>query len=218
MPAQQLLGDQEGRIVLSARRPAGFTMIELLIGMTILAIVLGLGAPAMGTYLQNSKLAAATASFYAGVQAARTEAIRRNIQSQFVLTDLPLHGRTSKMTPVGHPERSQLGRSVALPPPAAPDFDARSTRSRRTRARPASSRRASSSIAPFPPVAPARFRSTASAARPTTRPIRSIFRTRRPARARRGGRCVAARSRVSPGGQISACDPAAPAGDSRACT
>ena len=50
--------------------------------MTILAIVLGLGVPAMGTYLQNSKLASATSSYYAGVQTARTEAIRRNVQTR----------------------------------------------------------------------------------------------------------------------------------------
>ncbi len=76
--------------MLSPRPTAGFTMVELLIAMSILAIVVGLGVPAMGSYLHNAKLASVTSSFYAGVQAARTEAIRRNIQSQFVLTDLPL--------------------------------------------------------------------------------------------------------------------------------
>ena len=36
----------------------------------------------MGTYLQNSKLATAAASYYAGVQTARTEAIRRNVRDR----------------------------------------------------------------------------------------------------------------------------------------
>ena len=44
----------------------------------------------MGTYLQNSKLASAAASYYSGIQMARTEAIRRNVRTQFVLTDTPV--------------------------------------------------------------------------------------------------------------------------------
>ena len=108
--------------------------------MAILAIVLGLGAPAMGTYLQNSKLASVTASFYAGVQAARTEAIRRNIQSQFVLTDLPLARPAWPMTPAwplptvaaGSCDPCCLRRHSFLEPSKP------STRSRRTKAKAAS--------------------------------------------------------------------------------
>jgi type IV fimbrial biogenesis protein FimT len=108
--------------VLRPRPPAGFTMVELLIAMSILAIVVGLGVPAMGTYLHNAKLASVTASFYAGVQAARTEAIRRNIQSQFVLTNLPLStaglaNAAGLATPNG---RSWVVRSALPPPPAGP--------------------------------------------------------------------------------------------------
>ena len=53
---QGLLGAEEGRIVLNVRR-RGLTIVELLVGLTLLAVLVGLGAPAMGTYLQNSKLA-----------------------------------------------------------------------------------------------------------------------------------------------------------------
>jgi len=68
----------------------GFTLVELLVGLAVVAIMALLGAPAMGTYLQNSKLANAAASYYAGIQTARAEAIRRNVETQFVLTDTVL--------------------------------------------------------------------------------------------------------------------------------
>ena len=52
--------------MLSAAAQRGFTIVELLVGVTLLAVLLGLGVPAMGTYLQNSKLANAAASYYTG--------------------------------------------------------------------------------------------------------------------------------------------------------
>jgi len=76
--------------VLSSLHQRGFTLVELLVGLTLLAVLLGLGVPAMGTYLQNSKLASAAASYYSGLQIARTEAIRRNVRTEFVLTDTPV--------------------------------------------------------------------------------------------------------------------------------
>jgi len=65
----------------------GFTLIELLIGVTLVGVLLALGVPAMGSYLQNSKLATAASGYFTGLQLARAEAIRRNVQTQFVLTD-----------------------------------------------------------------------------------------------------------------------------------
>ena len=76
--------------MLSSLHQRGFTLVELLVGLTLLAVLLGLGVPAMGTYLQNSKLASAAASYYSGLQIARTEAIRRNVRTEFVLTDTPV--------------------------------------------------------------------------------------------------------------------------------
>jgi len=42
----------------------GFTIIELLVGLTLLAVLIGLGAPAMSSYLQTSKLQSVAASYY----------------------------------------------------------------------------------------------------------------------------------------------------------
>jgi type IV fimbrial biogenesis protein FimT len=84
---RHVLGAEEGRIVLNVAHSRGLTIVELLVGITIVGLLLGLGAPAMSTYLQNSKLASATASYYNGIQTARTEAIRRNVRTEFVLTN-----------------------------------------------------------------------------------------------------------------------------------
>lgn len=65
----------------------GFTLPELLIGMAILAILLGMGVPSMATYLQSAKLNSAAQGYLSGIQLARSEAIRRNLPVQFVLTD-----------------------------------------------------------------------------------------------------------------------------------
>ena len=71
-------------------RCRGFTLIELLVGMSIIAVLALFGFPAMATFLQNSKLSNAAASYYSGIQLARAEAIRRNVEAQFVLTDTPV--------------------------------------------------------------------------------------------------------------------------------
>jgi len=73
--------------VLKPVRWQGFTLVELVVSLSIIAILAAFGLPAMGTYLQNSKLANAAASYYSGIQLARAEAIRRNVETQFVLTN-----------------------------------------------------------------------------------------------------------------------------------
>ncbi len=71
--------------MLMRRRIRGFTMIELLIGIVVLAILLGLGAPGFMSWMQNAQVRnAADAALY-GMQLARTEAIRRNKPVQFAL-------------------------------------------------------------------------------------------------------------------------------------
>jgi len=64
----------------------GFTMIELLIGIVVLAILLGLGAPAFMTWMQNTQIRNAADAALNGLQLARSEAIRRNKPVQFALS------------------------------------------------------------------------------------------------------------------------------------
>jgi type IV fimbrial biogenesis protein FimT len=62
-------------------------MIEMLIAIVIMGMLLSLGLPAMSTYLNNAKLRAAAQSFLSGLQLARSEAVRRNTNVDFVLTN-----------------------------------------------------------------------------------------------------------------------------------
>jgi type IV fimbrial biogenesis protein FimT len=74
------------------KRAAGFTVIELMITIVMVAVLLVLGAPAFGTYLDNVKLRTTAETFLAGVQMARSEAIRRNASVDFVLTNNDVSG------------------------------------------------------------------------------------------------------------------------------
>ncbi len=69
------------------KRAAGFSLVELLIAIAIMGVLLSLGIPAFTTYINNAKLRATAQSFLAGVQQARSEAVRRNARVDFVLTN-----------------------------------------------------------------------------------------------------------------------------------
>ena len=49
----------------------GFTLIELMIGIAIMALLLALAAPAFSTYSENAKLRGISGSFLASAQTAR---------------------------------------------------------------------------------------------------------------------------------------------------
>jgi type IV fimbrial biogenesis protein FimT len=84
------LGAEEERLVLNLRSSRGFTIVELMVGVTIVAIILAAAAPSFGGMLQNSKLGNAAASYMTGLQLARAEAIRRNQAVEFILTANPV--------------------------------------------------------------------------------------------------------------------------------
>ena len=65
----------------------GFTMVEILVVLTIAAILLGLGVPSMRSIIITTRIKNASFDAYAGILAARSEAITRNA--------------TVTMTPVG---------------------------------------------------------------------------------------------------------------------
>lgn len=58
----------------------GFTLLELLVTLAVLAIVLGLAVPSFQGIIQRNRLTAATNELVAAIQLARAEAIRRNRQ------------------------------------------------------------------------------------------------------------------------------------------
>ena len=56
----------------------GFTLIELMITLTVLGILFAVGFPSMSAWLQNSQIRTAAEGGLNGLQLARAEAVRRN--------------------------------------------------------------------------------------------------------------------------------------------
>lgn len=73
-------------ITTTPSKATGFTLIELMVGLAILAISLALGIPGFVDWIQNSQIRTAGESISAGLQSARNEAIRRNTPIEFTLT------------------------------------------------------------------------------------------------------------------------------------
>ena len=57
---------------------AGVSLIELMIGLAIMALLIMIGLPNMATWLSNSQIRTAGETMLAGLTLARTEAVRRN--------------------------------------------------------------------------------------------------------------------------------------------
>lgn len=72
--------------ITTLRKANGFTLIELMIGIAIMAIAMALGIPGFVDWIQNSQIRTAGESISAGLQTARNEAIRRNTPIEFTLT------------------------------------------------------------------------------------------------------------------------------------
>ncbi len=64
----------------------GFSLIELMISLVVLAILITLGAPSFAEWLQNQQTRAAADATLNGLQVARAEGIRRNLPVQIVFT------------------------------------------------------------------------------------------------------------------------------------
>lgn len=64
-------------------KSAGFSMIELIMVMAVLAVLLGLGVSSFSTTIASGRTRAAAESMLAGMQLARAEAIRRNAPMRF---------------------------------------------------------------------------------------------------------------------------------------
>jgi type IV fimbrial biogenesis protein FimT len=68
-------------------RQAGISLTEVMIGITVAAVLLGVGVPAMTGWLQNAQIRTASETLLGGLQIARAEAIRRNATVRFNLVD-----------------------------------------------------------------------------------------------------------------------------------
>jgi type IV fimbrial biogenesis protein FimT len=74
--------------VLIARRfESGMTIIELMIGITIMALLIMIGLPNMTIWLNNSQIRTAGETMLSGLTLARTEAVKRNQIVRFQMVD-----------------------------------------------------------------------------------------------------------------------------------
>lgn len=69
----------------SRRQRSGFSLIEMLVAVVILALLLMIGLPNMNIWLNNTRLRTAGETLLTGLQLARAEAVRRNTTVRFQL-------------------------------------------------------------------------------------------------------------------------------------
>jgi type IV fimbrial biogenesis protein FimT len=74
--------------VRAVRRPAGgFTLIEAVVALAVMAVLMAVGIPTMSTWMQSRKAAAAASFYKEGLQLARAQAVTHNSASRLVLSD-----------------------------------------------------------------------------------------------------------------------------------
>lgn len=71
----------------AARCAQGFTLIELIVTMALLAILVGLAAPAFGDWIRNNQVRTVAETLQNGVRNAQAESVRRSRQVLFSLTN-----------------------------------------------------------------------------------------------------------------------------------
>jgi type IV fimbrial biogenesis protein FimT len=65
------------------RSRAGFTLIEVMIGLTMMAILMVMGLPSFTAWLQKGQIRTAAEAIQSGLSLARAEAVRRNTKVSF---------------------------------------------------------------------------------------------------------------------------------------
>ena len=65
----------------------GYTLIELMITLTLFGILLAAAIPAFSTWTANARVRSVAESIQNGLRLAQTEAVRRNRQTVFALTN-----------------------------------------------------------------------------------------------------------------------------------
>lgn len=69
------------------RLQRGFTLVEMMVVVAIMAILLGVAAPSFQTFVANAKIRSVAENIQAGLMLAKSEALRRNENISFWLVD-----------------------------------------------------------------------------------------------------------------------------------
>ena len=190
----------------------GFTIVELMVALTIVGIMAAVGTPLIATMIQNAKLGSATKSYTAGIQTARSEAIRRNVPVDFVLTDSSVAANVSGSANGKNwvVRWNEAGTQRLVEGKAAGDGSAQAGGNSVT----IKGEVTAPSPGTFSGVLTFNGFGAVNSGETVALDVRNP----------KGGDCAAAngpmrcqRIQVRPGGQISVCDPKAVAGDSRFC-
>ena len=90
MGVRQLLDRSQGGLVLKPKDAresvSGFTLVELMIAVTVTGILLVLGVPTLRGVVENTRIRANAESFKYGLDLARNDAIRLNTSVEFAWT------------------------------------------------------------------------------------------------------------------------------------
>jgi type IV fimbrial biogenesis protein FimT len=67
----------------------GFTLLELMVTVSLAAIILGLGIPNLTQFIRNNRMTSAANDMLAAIHTARTEGVKRRAFTSFCFTDDP---------------------------------------------------------------------------------------------------------------------------------
>jgi type IV fimbrial biogenesis protein FimT len=73
-------------MLITRARNGGFTLVELMLGIGVLALLMTLAIPSFSVFLHNSRIRNVADGVMNGVQLARSEAVRRNRAVEFAFT------------------------------------------------------------------------------------------------------------------------------------
>lgn len=82
----------------AARRGRGFTLIEVLVTLTILGILMAAAAPAFSAWVRNARIRTVAQALQDGLRFAQAESIRRNRQIVFALINGPTSWSATAVT------------------------------------------------------------------------------------------------------------------------
>jgi type IV fimbrial biogenesis protein FimT len=93
--------------VRAIKRPAGgFTLIEAVVALAVMAVLMAVGIPSLSTWNQGRKAAAAAAFYKEGFQLARAQAVTHNSASRLVLTENTVNGQMNWQVDICFPTPS----------------------------------------------------------------------------------------------------------------
>lgn len=93
----------------ATHHPRGFSLIEMMVTVAVLAVLMTLVAPLGLEWIANSRIRTASESMLAGLQLARAEAVRRNAPVEFILEPGASSGWSVRLAQSGEEIQSRSG-------------------------------------------------------------------------------------------------------------